>query len=195
MLSVNIPRGATLERIVVAPDGESRKAPCGLTFSRESARKRIGGASARSCRADPRGDAGDRADQPALCGERRALMTATMMCRSDTDNPTTTAVTFILADRRLITVSYDEPRPFTLVKNLLGRRGSIHAADVDRLALWNELQAHAGTRLGFRLSSGDLADDRRRDHSLRLFQDKEVIVISGIRRSEAPPRGASKKHA
>lgn len=49
-------------------------------------------------------------------------MTATLMCRSDSDNPTTTAVTFILADHRLITVRYDEPKPFSLVANKLARQ-------------------------------------------------------------------------
>src|SRR5262249_58499419 len=42
-------------------------------------------------------------------------MTATLMCQSETDAPKTTAVTFILAGHRLITVRYDEPRPFTIV--------------------------------------------------------------------------------
>src|SRR6516162_4269800 len=48
-------------------------------------------------------------------------MTATLMCQSDTDAPKTTAVTFILAGHRLITVRYDEPRPFTIVGIKLGR--------------------------------------------------------------------------
>ena len=48
-------------------------------------------------------------------------MTATLMCQSDTASPKTTAVTFILAGHRLVTVRYDEPRPFTLVSNKLGR--------------------------------------------------------------------------
>src|SRR6516225_6076770 len=48
-------------------------------------------------------------------------MTATLMCQSDTDTPRTTAVTFILAGHRLVTVRYDEPRPFALVENKLGR--------------------------------------------------------------------------
>src|SRR6266700_3333885 len=48
-------------------------------------------------------------------------MTATLMCQSDTDAPKTTAVTFILAGHRLITVRYDEPRPFTIVGAKLGR--------------------------------------------------------------------------
>jgi len=48
-------------------------------------------------------------------------MTATLMCAADTENPRTTAVTFILASHRLVTVRYDEPRPFVLVENKLGR--------------------------------------------------------------------------
>src|SRR5215475_7849173 len=48
-------------------------------------------------------------------------MTATLMCQSDTDAPKTTAVTFILAGHRLVTVRYDEPKPFTLVENKLAR--------------------------------------------------------------------------
>jgi magnesium transporter len=48
-------------------------------------------------------------------------MTATLMCQSDTDMPKTTAVTFILAGHRLVTVRYDDPKPFALVEHKLGR--------------------------------------------------------------------------
>src|SRR3982751_6670024 len=48
-------------------------------------------------------------------------MTATLMCQSDTDMPKTTAVTFILAGHRLVTVRYDNPKPFPLVENKLAR--------------------------------------------------------------------------
>src|SRR5499427_7057682 len=48
-------------------------------------------------------------------------MTATLMCHSDTDMPRTTAVTFILGDHRLVTVRYDEPKPFALVEAKLAR--------------------------------------------------------------------------
>ena len=48
-------------------------------------------------------------------------MTATLMCQSDTPDPKTTPVTFILAGHRLITVRYDEPRPFAIVRHKLGR--------------------------------------------------------------------------
>src|SRR5436305_6268289 len=48
-------------------------------------------------------------------------MTATLMCNSDSDMPKTTAVTFILAGHRLVTVRYDEPKPFALVEHKLAR--------------------------------------------------------------------------
>jgi magnesium transporter len=48
-------------------------------------------------------------------------MTATLMCQSDTDAPKTTAVTFILAGHRLVTVRYDDPKPFALIVNKLAR--------------------------------------------------------------------------
>ena len=48
-------------------------------------------------------------------------MTATLMCQSDTQVPKTTPVTFILAGHKLVTVRYDEPRPFMLVSNKLAR--------------------------------------------------------------------------
>ena len=48
-------------------------------------------------------------------------MTATLMCQSDSEKPHTTPVTFILAGHRLITVRYDEPKPFTIVGSKLAR--------------------------------------------------------------------------
>src|ERR1700760_3147521 len=48
-------------------------------------------------------------------------MTATLMCNSDTATPKTTAVTFILSGHRLVTVRYDDPKPFTLVGHKLAR--------------------------------------------------------------------------
>lgn len=48
-------------------------------------------------------------------------MTATLMCQSDTPIPKTTPVTFILAGHRLITVRYDEPKPFDVARHKLTR--------------------------------------------------------------------------
>lgn len=48
-------------------------------------------------------------------------MTATLMCAADTPNPRTTAVTFILANHRLVTVRYDDPKPFLIISSKLAR--------------------------------------------------------------------------
>jgi magnesium transporter len=48
-------------------------------------------------------------------------MTATLMCQSDTPTPMTTPVTFILSAHKLLTVRYDDPRPFALVEHKLSR--------------------------------------------------------------------------
>ncbi len=48
-------------------------------------------------------------------------MTATLMCQSDSPIPKTTPVTFILAGHRLITVRYDEPKPFAIARHKLTR--------------------------------------------------------------------------
>jgi magnesium transporter len=40
------------------------------------------------------------------------FMTASVLCKSETDRPQVTNVTFILVDDRLITLRYDEPRSF-----------------------------------------------------------------------------------
>jgi magnesium transporter len=48
-------------------------------------------------------------------------MTATVICASDTESPATTVVTFILGSGPLVTVRYDEPRPFNLLASRLSR--------------------------------------------------------------------------
>lgn len=42
-----------------------------------------------------------------------SYMTANLICHADTDHPQTTPVTFVLSENRLITIRYEEPRPFT----------------------------------------------------------------------------------
>ncbi|HSI42559.1 MAG TPA: magnesium transporter CorA family protein [Xanthobacteraceae bacterium] len=49
------------------------------------------------------------------------FMTGSVVCNADTDRPTLAVVTFILRARRLVTVRYDEPKPFSLVVGKLGR--------------------------------------------------------------------------
>ncbi|KPF97367.1 magnesium transporter CorA family protein [Rhodopseudomonas palustris] len=54
-------------------------------------------------------------------------MTASLMCGADTTSPRLSPVTFILAGRKLVTVRYDEPRPFPVVENRLARTPSFSA--------------------------------------------------------------------
>jgi len=55
-------------------------------------------------------------------------MTATLMCQSDTPSPKTTPVTFILSGHRLVTVRYDDPRPFAIVGHKLARLSPPHVS-------------------------------------------------------------------
>jgi len=49
------------------------------------------------------------------------FMTATLICQADTQLPKVTPVTFILVGQRLVTVRYDEPRPFDIVRHKLAK--------------------------------------------------------------------------
>jgi magnesium transporter len=48
-------------------------------------------------------------------------MTATVMYNTDTDKPGTTAITFIIAGSKLVTVRYDQPKPFTYLAGKLSK--------------------------------------------------------------------------
>jgi magnesium transporter len=48
-------------------------------------------------------------------------MTATVMFNTDTDKPGTTAITFIIAGNKLVTVRYDEPKPFSYLAGKLSK--------------------------------------------------------------------------
>src|SRR4030088_592921 len=92
---------------------------CSLRNLAEEARARRSRRAAGECGLDRSGetDAGG--------GPRRGTapppLPAPLMCAADTQNPRTTAVTFILSSHRLVTVRYDEPKPFMLVENKLAR--------------------------------------------------------------------------
>jgi magnesium transporter len=61
-------------------------------------------------------------------------------------------------------------------QDFFGGRGRDDAADADRVDLRHELQAHAGARMGCRLSAGADRDDHRGDRALSLFQMEEVAL-------------------
>ena len=123
MLSVYVPRGTSLERKEV---GESGPIPEGAvwfdlvspTHAEDKLVERALGVAVPT-----REEMQEIEVSSRLYVESGArYMTATLMCQSDTASPRTTPVTFILAGHKLVTVRYDEPRPFTLISNKLARQ-------------------------------------------------------------------------
>src|SRR5580692_12607311 len=116
MLSVNVPRGTTLERINHETEAEVPDRAVWLdlyspTHAEDKLVERALGIAVPT-----REEMQEIEVTSRLYVENGArYMTATLMCQSETEAPKTTAVTFILAGHRLITVRYEEPRPFTIV--------------------------------------------------------------------------------
>jgi magnesium transporter len=122
MLSVYVPRGSSLDRIEVASDGDIPENAVWFdlfqpTLAEDKLLERHLGIAVPT-----REEMQEIEITSRLYVENGArYMTATLMCQSDTDQPKTTAVTFILSGHRLVTVRYDEPRPFMIVGNRLAR--------------------------------------------------------------------------
>ena len=122
MLWVYVPRGTSLERIPVTSDGEVPEGAVWFDLVNPSptedkiVERKVGIA------VPTREEMQEIEITSRLYVENGArYMTATLMCQSDTDTPKTTPVTFILSGHRLITVRYDDPRPFMIVGNKLAR--------------------------------------------------------------------------
>ncbi|HEY8442711.1 MAG TPA: magnesium/cobalt transporter CorA [Xanthobacteraceae bacterium] len=122
MLWVHVPRGNSLERMPVGSDAEVPENAIWfdlVTPTQQEDRlveKQVGIA------VPTREEMQEIEVTSRLYVENGArYMTATLMCQSDSEKPKTTPVTFILSGQRLITVRYDEPRPFLMVGNRLGR--------------------------------------------------------------------------
>jgi magnesium transporter len=124
MLSVNVPRGTTLERTNLDLDSDAG-VPDGAVWldlysptphDNKVVERALGIA------VPTREEMQEIEVTSRLYVENGArYMTATLMCQSDTDVPRTTAVTFILSGHRLVTVRHDEPKPFTIVGAKLAR--------------------------------------------------------------------------
>src|SRR5882757_7782672 len=122
MLSVYIPRGTSLERTTI----ESGEAPpdntvwidlVSPTVQEDKLTEQLLGIAVPT-----REEMQEIEVSSRLYVENGArYMTATLMCQSDTATPKTTAVTFILSAHRLVTVRYDDPRPFAIVEHKLAR--------------------------------------------------------------------------
>ena len=122
MLWVYVPRGTSLERIPVTSDADVPESAVWFDLVNptpqedKTVERKVGIA------VPTREEMQEIEVTSRLYVENGArYMTATLMCQSDTDTPKTTPVTFILSGHRLITVRYDEPRPFMIVGNKLAR--------------------------------------------------------------------------
>src|SRR5690242_2867368 len=122
MLSVYVPHGASLDRVPVASGDQVPDSAVwfDLIQPTQTEDKLVEGAVGISV--PTREEMQEIEVTSRLYIENGArYMTATLMCQSDTDAPKTTAVTFILAGHRLVTVRYDAPKPFAAVEYKLGR--------------------------------------------------------------------------
>src|SRR4029077_19162053 len=122
MLSAYVPRGNSLERVMVTNGADVPEDAVWIdlvnpaTGEDKLIERRVGVA------IPTREEMQEIEVSSRLYVENHArYMTATLMCQSDTAAPKTTAVTFILSGKKLVTVRYDEPRPFMIVSNKLGR--------------------------------------------------------------------------
>jgi magnesium transporter len=122
MLSVHVPRGTVLERVSVAQDGQIPETTVWIdmitpTQGEDKLVERLVGVSIPT-----REEMQEIEVSSRLYIENGArYMTATLMCQADTDQPITTPVSFILSGHRLITVRYDEPKPFVIVGHKLAK--------------------------------------------------------------------------
>src|SRR5438128_8699348 len=122
MLAVYVPRGTSLERMPIESDGTIPEAAVWFdldnpTVTEDKLVERTLGIAVPT-----REEMQEIEVTSRLYSENGArYMTATLMCQSDSAAPKTTPVTFILSGHRLITVRYDDPRPFMIVGNKLAR--------------------------------------------------------------------------
>ncbi len=127
MLSVNVPRGTTLERITSDADGavlpgEILDSAVWLDLHSPTPAENKLVEQALHIALPTREEMQEIEITSRLYIEDGArYMTATLMCNSDTEAPRTTPVTFILSGHRLVTVRYDAPRPFAIVAAKLAR--------------------------------------------------------------------------
>jgi magnesium transporter len=122
MLSVNVPHGATLERFNFDADGKVPERAVWLDLYGPTSAENKLVERALGIAVPTREEMQEIEVTSRLYVENGArYMTATLTCHSDTDVPRTTPVTFILSGHRLVTVRYDEPKPFAIVGAKLAR--------------------------------------------------------------------------
>lgn len=122
MLAVYLPRGSALERQPIEPTGTIPEAAVWFDLVNPTPQEDKLVERTLGVAVPTREEMQEIEITSRLYVENGArYMTATLMCQSDTATPKTTPVTFILASHHLVTVRYDEPRPFAIVGAKLAR--------------------------------------------------------------------------
>jgi magnesium transporter len=122
MLSVYVPRGTSLERIAIEPGQSPPAAAVWIDLITPTLQEDKLVEALLGIAVPTREEMQEIEVSSRLYIENGGrYMTATLMCQSDTATPKTTPVTFILAAHRLVTVRYDDPRPFAIVEHKLAR--------------------------------------------------------------------------
>ena len=122
MLSVYVPRGTSLERVAVEPGQSPPQNAVWIDMVSPTVQEDKLVEALLGIAVPTREEMQEIEVSSRLYIENGGrYMTATLMCASDTVTPKTTPVTFILSAHRLVTVRYDDPRPFAIVEHKLAR--------------------------------------------------------------------------
>src|ERR1022692_932419 len=122
MLSVYVPRGTSLERVPVEPGQPPSPAAVWIDLVSPTLQEDKLVEALLGLAVPTREEMQEIEVSSRLYIENGGrYMTATLMCQSDTATPKTTPVPFILSPPRLVTVRYDDPRPFAIVEHKLAR--------------------------------------------------------------------------
>jgi magnesium transporter len=186
MLAAYVPRGTSLERQTVANGGDVPEDAVWIdlvnpvTGEDKLIERRLGVA------IPTREEMQEIEVSSRLYVEQNArFMTATLMCQSDTAAPKTTPVTFILAGHRLVTVRYDEPRPFMIVGNKLARICSPHVNGesvlMDLLDAVIDRAADILERIGIEVDavSHDIFDPQQSGTAVRSLSYNDILKAIG----------------
>jgi magnesium transporter len=122
MLEAFVPRGNALERVEVPAGGKVPEGAIWLDLLSPTLAEDRAVEAAAGVMVPTREEMVEIEPSSRLYSENGVrYMAATLICHSDTDMPKTTVVTFILGGGRLVTVRYDEPRPFSMLASRLTR--------------------------------------------------------------------------
>jgi magnesium transporter len=186
MLSAYVPRGNSLERHMVTNGGDVPEDAVWIdlvhpaTGEDKLIERRLGVA------IPTREEMQEIEVSSRLYVEQNArFMTATLMCQSDTAAPKTTPVTFILSGHRLVTVRYDDPRPFMIVSNKLARtcppNVSGEAVLMDLLDAVIDRAADILERIGLEVDmvSHDIFDPQANGATTRTLSYNDILKAIG----------------